>query len=122
METGQGSNGINGWSISANGYTNNQTGCKTLPRAAIETRLFELADIKDLVARVKTAEGQRVTGHRAFDSLAQPSTAGLDFMIEEHQRVGWDGRLGALLPNIWYSNLSGLWAQWLRQVQLCTLR
>ena len=40
------------------------------------------ADIKDLVARVKTAEGQRVTGHRAFDSLAQPSTAGLDLRLK----------------------------------------
>jgi energy-coupling factor transporter ATP-binding protein EcfA2 len=39
------------------------------------------ADIRDLVARVKTADGQKVTGHRVFDSLAQPSTAGLDLRL-----------------------------------------
>ena len=33
-------------------------------------------DIKDLVARLRTAEGQKVTVHRTFDSLARPSTAG----------------------------------------------
>lgn len=40
------------------------------------------ADIKDLVARVKTADGQKVTRHRVFDSLAQPSTAGLDLRLK----------------------------------------
>ena len=33
-------------------------------------------DVKDLVARLRTAEGQKITVHRAFDSLARPSTAG----------------------------------------------
>ena len=40
------------------------------------------ADVNDLVARVKTADGQKVTGHRTFDSLAQPSTAGLDLRLK----------------------------------------
>lgn len=40
------------------------------------------ADINDLVARVKTADGQKVTGHRIFDSLAEPSTAGLDLRLK----------------------------------------
>jgi energy-coupling factor transporter ATP-binding protein EcfA2 len=40
------------------------------------------ADVKDLVARVKTADGQKITGHRAFNSLAQPSTAGLDLRLK----------------------------------------
>jgi hypothetical protein len=31
-------------------------------------------DVKDLVARLKIAAGQRVTLHRTFDSLARPST------------------------------------------------
>lgn len=33
-------------------------------------------DVKDLVARLRTAEGQKVSVHRAFDSLARPSTEG----------------------------------------------
>lgn len=40
------------------------------------------ADVKDLVALVKTADGQKVTGHRTFDSLAQPRTAGLDLRLK----------------------------------------
>ena len=39
-------------------------------------------DVKDLVARLKTADGQKVTVHRAFDSLAQPSAAGLDLRLK----------------------------------------
>ncbi|MDO8774988.1 MAG: AAA family ATPase [Burkholderiaceae bacterium] len=39
-------------------------------------------DVKDLVARLKTADGQKVTVHRTFDSLAQPSTAGLDLRLK----------------------------------------
>lgn len=31
-------------------------------------------DVKDLVARVRTSEGQKVTAHRTFDSLVPPST------------------------------------------------
>ena len=33
-------------------------------------------DVKDIVARLKTAEGQKVSAHRSFDSLAQPTAAG----------------------------------------------
>ena len=40
------------------------------------------ADIKDLVARVKTADGQKVTRHRAFDSLTQPSSVGFDLRLK----------------------------------------
>lgn len=40
------------------------------------------ADINNLVSRVKTADGQKVTGHRIFDSLAQPSTVGLDLRLK----------------------------------------
>ena len=40
------------------------------------------ADINDLVARVKTADGQKVTGHRIFDSLAEVSTAGFDLRLK----------------------------------------
>ena len=40
------------------------------------------ADINDLVARLRTADGQKVTGHRIFDILAQPSTAGLDLRLK----------------------------------------
>jgi hypothetical protein len=40
------------------------------------------ADINDLVAHVKTADGQKVTGHRIFDSLTGPSTAGLDLQLK----------------------------------------
>lgn len=40
------------------------------------------ADVNDLVSRVKTADGQKVTGHRTFDSLMQPSTAGLDLRLK----------------------------------------
>jgi energy-coupling factor transporter ATP-binding protein EcfA2 len=40
------------------------------------------ADTKDLVARVKKADGQQVTKHRVFDSLAQPNTAGLDLRLK----------------------------------------
>lgn len=40
------------------------------------------ADVNDLVARLKTADGQRITGHRTFDSLMQPSTAGLDLRLK----------------------------------------
>lgn len=40
------------------------------------------ADVNDLVARVKTADGQKVTGHRTFDSLMQPSPAGLDLRLK----------------------------------------
>jgi len=43
---------------------------------------LSLADVNDLVARLKTADGQKVTGHRTFDSLAQPSTAGLDLRLK----------------------------------------
>lgn len=39
-------------------------------------------DINDLVARLKTADGQKVTGHRIFDSLAQSSAAGLDLRLK----------------------------------------
>lgn len=39
-------------------------------------------DVKNLVARLRTADGQKVTGHRTFDSLAQPSTASLDLRLE----------------------------------------
>lgn len=39
-------------------------------------------DVKDLVARLKIADGQKVTVHRAFDSLAQPSAAGLDLRLK----------------------------------------
>ena len=40
------------------------------------------ADVNDLVARLKTADGQKITGHRTFDSLMQPSTAGLDLRLK----------------------------------------
>lgn len=40
------------------------------------------ADVNDLVALVKTADGQKVTRHRTFDSLAQPSTAGLELRLK----------------------------------------
>lgn len=40
------------------------------------------ADLKDLVIRVKTADGQKVTVHRPFDSLAQPSSIGLDLRLK----------------------------------------
>lgn len=40
------------------------------------------ADVNDLAARLKTADGQKVTGHRTFDSLMQPSTAGLDLRLK----------------------------------------
>lgn len=40
------------------------------------------ADVNDLVAQVKTADGQKVTGHRSFDSLMQPSPAGLDLRLK----------------------------------------
>lgn len=39
-------------------------------------------DVKDLVARLRTAEGQKVTVHRTFDSLARPSTSGLDLRLK----------------------------------------
>ena len=39
-------------------------------------------DVNDLVARVKTANGQKVTGHRTFDSLMQPSPASLDLRLK----------------------------------------
>lgn len=39
-------------------------------------------DVDALVACLKTAEGQKVSAHRSFDSLAQPSTAGLDLRLK----------------------------------------
>ena len=39
-------------------------------------------DARDLVARLKTAEGQKVTAHRTFDSLAQPIRAGLNLRLK----------------------------------------
>lgn len=43
---------------------------------------LSLTDVKDLVARLKTAEGQKVNVHRTFDSLAQPSEAGLSLRLK----------------------------------------
>lgn len=40
------------------------------------------ADVNDLVARLKTVDGQKITGHRTFDGLMQPSTAGLDLRLK----------------------------------------
>ena len=40
------------------------------------------ADAKDLVARLKTADGQKVTAHRTFDSLAQASSVGSDLRLK----------------------------------------
>jgi energy-coupling factor transporter ATP-binding protein EcfA2 len=39
-------------------------------------------DVKELSAHLKTPEGQKVTTHRTFDSLAQPSTSGLDLRLK----------------------------------------
>ena len=40
------------------------------------------ADAKDLVARLTTADGQKVTAHRTFDSLAQASSVGSDLRLK----------------------------------------
>lgn len=40
------------------------------------------AEVNNLVARVKTADGQKVSGHRTFDSLMQPRTPGSDLRLK----------------------------------------
>lgn len=44
--------------------------------------LLNPADLKNLVARVKTADGQKVTGHRPFDSLAPSSSVGFELRLK----------------------------------------
>lgn len=39
-------------------------------------------DVKDLVASLKTVAGQKITEHRTFDSLVQPSSAGADLRLK----------------------------------------
>jgi energy-coupling factor transporter ATP-binding protein EcfA2 len=40
------------------------------------------ADVNYLVASVKTTDGQKVTGHRTFDSLMQPAAVGVDLRLK----------------------------------------
>lgn len=44
-------------------------------------------DVKDLAALLKTSQGQKVTEHRAFEGLAQPTLAGADFRLKRISEV-----------------------------------